>query len=196
MPSRSPCWRRAISCSRGCCSTARSSRSPRGSPSAWRPRHRGTRGACASRRSIAWPPPSSSGRSTRATSPRARAPRPHHEGASAGRPRPLARSVVSIREQAAIVVTLLRSAGALSFRELVAGVYEPGVVVARFLSVLELYRHAAISFEQLEPLGRADLALERPTAGPMRTSPPWEPIMSLTIPPRTSPAALSDPPDR
>lgn len=65
--------------------------------------------------------------------------------------------LVSIREQAAIVVTLLRDAGALSFRELVAGVRAPGVVVARFLSVLELYRHAALSFEQLEPLGELTL---------------------------------------
>lgn len=65
--------------------------------------------------------------------------------------------LVSIREQAAIVVTLLRNAGSLSFRELVAGATAPGVVVARFLSVLELYRHAALSFEQLEPLGELTL---------------------------------------
>nr|WP_235566747.1 ScpA family protein [Microbacterium sp. Root61] len=65
--------------------------------------------------------------------------------------------LVSIREQAAVVVALLRNAGALSFRELVAGVTQPGVFVARFLSVLELYRHAALSFEQLEPLGELTL---------------------------------------
>ncbi|WP_125132365.1 ScpA family protein [Microbacterium sp. 10M-3C3] len=65
--------------------------------------------------------------------------------------------LVSIREQAAIVVTLLRGAGTLSFRELVAGVTQAGVVVARFLSVLELYRHAALTFEQLEPLGELTL---------------------------------------
>ncbi len=65
--------------------------------------------------------------------------------------------LVSIREQAAIVVTLLRSTESLSFRELVAGVHEPGVVVARFISVLELYRHAALSFEQFEPLGELTL---------------------------------------
>jgi segregation and condensation protein A len=65
--------------------------------------------------------------------------------------------LVSIREQAAIVVTLLRDAGTLSFRELVAGATQPGVVVARFLSVLELYRHSALSFEQLEPLGELTL---------------------------------------
>ncbi|WP_435745843.1 segregation and condensation protein A [Microbacterium sp. PMB16] len=65
--------------------------------------------------------------------------------------------LVSIREQAAIVVTLLRGTEAVSFRELVAGVTEPGIVVARFISVLELYRHAALSFEQLEPLGELTL---------------------------------------
>lgn len=65
--------------------------------------------------------------------------------------------LVSIREQAAVVVTLLRSAGTLTFRELIAGASGTGVVVARFLSVLELYRHAALSFEQLEPLGELHL---------------------------------------
>jgi len=65
--------------------------------------------------------------------------------------------LVSIREQAAVVVTLLRDAGTLNFRELVAGVAQTGVVVARFLAVLELYRHAALSFEQLEPLGELTL---------------------------------------
>ncbi len=63
--------------------------------------------------------------------------------------------LVSIREQAAIVVSLLRAGGAHSFRELVAGVAadERGVIVARFLAILELYRRDAVSFEQAEPLG-------------------------------------------
>nr|WP_286303005.1 ScpA family protein [Microbacterium suwonense] len=65
--------------------------------------------------------------------------------------------LVSIREQAAVVVTLLRSTESLTFRELVSGVNEAGIVVARFISVLELYRHAALSFEQLEPLGELTL---------------------------------------
>ena len=64
--------------------------------------------------------------------------------------------LVSIREQAAIVVSLLRTGGARSFRELVAGVdaaAERGVIVARFLAILELYRRDAVGFEQAEPLG-------------------------------------------
>lgn len=60
---------------------------------------------------------------------------------------------VSIREQAAIVVATLRSAGTLTFRELVAGAGETAVVVARFLAILELYRGDFLTFEQLEPLG-------------------------------------------
>ena len=43
------------------------------------------------------------------------------------------------------------------FRQLIAGVDRPGIVVARFLAVLELYRHAAIGFEQIEPLGELTL---------------------------------------
>lgn len=65
--------------------------------------------------------------------------------------------LVSIREQAAVVVSIVRSKGSVSFRELIVGIDQPGVVVARFLSVLELYRHAAITFEQIEPLGELTL---------------------------------------
>ena len=65
--------------------------------------------------------------------------------------------LVSIREQAAHVVTVLRRGGSVNFRELIADAYTPGVIVARFLAVLELYRHAAITFVQDEPLG--DLTL-------------------------------------
>ena len=61
--------------------------------------------------------------------------------------------LVSIQEQAAHVVALLRSGGALTFRHLIAGAEQKGVIIARFLAVLELYRAAAISFDQLEPLG-------------------------------------------
>ncbi|WP_423923775.1 segregation and condensation protein A [Frigoribacterium sp. 2-23] len=65
--------------------------------------------------------------------------------------------LVSIREQAAIVVALLRRGDVLSFRELVAGVDQKGVVVARFLAILELYRRSALTFEQVEPLGELSI---------------------------------------
>ncbi|WP_157155898.1 MULTISPECIES: ScpA family protein [unclassified Diaminobutyricimonas] len=61
--------------------------------------------------------------------------------------------LISIREQAAHVVALLRQGEPMTFRQLIAGADQKGVIVARFLAVLELYRHASISFDQLEPLG-------------------------------------------
>jgi segregation and condensation protein A len=70
--------------------------------------------------------------------------------------------LVSIREQAAHVVSMLRRGEPMTFRQLISGVgglgtEAKGVIVARFLAVLELYRGAAISFEQIEPLGELTL---------------------------------------
>ena len=59
----------------------------------------------------------------------------------------------SDREQAALVVAQLRRGTPHTFRELIAGADRKGVIVARFVAVLELYRFAAVAFEQLEPLG-------------------------------------------
>ncbi|HLP23133.1 MAG TPA: ScpA family protein [Microbacteriaceae bacterium] len=70
--------------------------------------------------------------------------------------------LVSIREQAAHVVAMLKGGEPLTFRQLIAGAAQKGVVVARFLAVLELYRHAAVSFEQLEPLGELTLRWSAP----------------------------------
>lgn len=68
--------------------------------------------------------------------------------------------LVSVREQAAHVLSAIRQ-GPTTFRALIAGVVEKGVIVARFLAVLELYRQGALSFQQLEPLGDVTLQLAR-----------------------------------
>lgn len=60
---------------------------------------------------------------------------------------------VSIREQAAEVITMLRAKSSLTFRDIIGAVRDRAVVVARFLAVLELYRLSAIGFEQDSPLG-------------------------------------------
>ena len=65
--------------------------------------------------------------------------------------------LVSIREQAAHVVAILRAAETVNFRDLIVGADAKGVVIARFLAVLELYRRGALSFEQIEPLGELSL---------------------------------------
>ena len=61
--------------------------------------------------------------------------------------------LVSIREQAAHVVALLRRGEPMTFRQLIAGADQKGVIIARFLAILELFRGAFVGFEQLEPLG-------------------------------------------
>ena len=65
--------------------------------------------------------------------------------------------LVSIREQAAIVVALLRRGESMTFRQLIAGADQRGVIIARFLAVLELYRGGSLSYDQLEPLGELTL---------------------------------------
>lgn len=65
---------------------------------------------------------------------------------------------VSIREQAATVVAMLRNENSLSFRQLIAGVTERGVIVARFLALLELYRADAVAFQQVDPLGELQVS--------------------------------------
>ena len=60
---------------------------------------------------------------------------------------------VSVREQAALVVDRLRRERTCSFRTLVADADSTLVIVARFLALLELFREAAIAFDQAEALG-------------------------------------------
>ncbi|MFT4286377.1 segregation and condensation protein A [Nocardioides sp.] len=60
---------------------------------------------------------------------------------------------VSVREQAGIVVDRLRRAGTLTFRALVGDSPDTLTTVARFLSLLELFREGAVAFDQVTPLG-------------------------------------------
>ncbi|MGA5138133.1 segregation and condensation protein A [Streptomyces azureus] len=61
--------------------------------------------------------------------------------------------LVSVQEQAGIVVARLRELGEAGFRELVADTDDTLTVVARFLALLELYREKAVALEQETALG-------------------------------------------
>ncbi|WP_171908782.1 segregation/condensation protein A [Streptomyces nanshensis] len=61
--------------------------------------------------------------------------------------------LVSVREQAEVVVSLLRELGEVSFQRLTRDAPDTLTVVARFLALLELYRERAVSLEQEEALG-------------------------------------------
>ncbi|WP_406461641.1 segregation/condensation protein A [Streptomyces sp. NBC_00111] len=61
--------------------------------------------------------------------------------------------LVSVREQAEIVVVRLRAEGEISFRVLTEDAADTLTVVARFLALLELYREKAVALDQEEALG-------------------------------------------
>ncbi|MGA5408792.1 segregation and condensation protein A [Streptomyces lavendulocolor] len=60
--------------------------------------------------------------------------------------------LVSVREQAAVVVARLRERGEATFRELAGDAPDTLTVVARFLALLELYREKAVALDQEEAL--------------------------------------------
>lgn len=60
---------------------------------------------------------------------------------------------VSVREQAALVVERLRRQGTMTFRALCGDAGDTITKVARFLSLLELFREGAVGFDQVTPLG-------------------------------------------
>jgi segregation and condensation protein A len=61
--------------------------------------------------------------------------------------------LVSVQEQAGIVVARLRELGEASFRSLVEDTDDTLTVVARFLALLELYREKVVALDQEEALG-------------------------------------------
>ncbi|MFJ6834961.1 segregation/condensation protein A [Streptomyces sp. NPDC091209] len=61
--------------------------------------------------------------------------------------------LVSVQEQAQIVVARLRELGEASFRSLVEDTDDTLTVVARFLALLELYREKVVALDQEEALG-------------------------------------------
>ncbi|HEU4812584.1 MAG TPA: segregation/condensation protein A [Nocardioides sp.] len=60
---------------------------------------------------------------------------------------------VSVREQGAIVMDRLRRSGTMTFRALCGDSPDTLTTVARFLSLLELFREGAVAFDQMTPLG-------------------------------------------
>ncbi|MFG2498768.1 segregation and condensation protein A [Streptomyces sp. NPDC048441] len=61
--------------------------------------------------------------------------------------------LVSVQEQAGLVVARLRERGEVSFQVLVEDAGDTLTVVARFLALLELYREKAVSLDQEDALG-------------------------------------------
>lgn len=77
---------------------------------------------------------------------------------------------VSVREQAAVVVELLRHSGATTFRALAADAPDTLTTVARFLALLELFGEGVVAFDQLTPLGELHVRWTGGTDGSVEVS--------------------------
>ncbi|WP_130387239.1 segregation/condensation protein A [Kribbella sp. VKM Ac-2569] len=60
---------------------------------------------------------------------------------------------VTVREQAEVIIDRLRRQRSTTFRSLVADSPDTVTTVCRFLALLELFREAAVTFDQVTPLG-------------------------------------------
>ena len=82
----------------------------------------------------------------------------------------LHRPLVSVAEQAAKVVEQLRRSGRVTFRALIADAGSTLVIIARFLSLLELYREGVVRFEQVVSLGELQITWVGSAEGEIRVS--------------------------
>ncbi|MEE6272437.1 segregation and condensation protein A [Georgenia wangjunii] len=73
--------------------------------------------------------------------------------------------VVPVREQATLLVGRLRRLRSATFRTLTEDAASTAVVISRFLALLELFREAAVTFEQAEPLGELTVRWSGSEAG-------------------------------
>lgn len=73
--------------------------------------------------------------------------------------------LVSVREQAELLVDRLRQRRSLSFRALVADSPDKITTVCRFLALLELFRERAVAFDQETPLGELIVRWTGPDSG-------------------------------
>ncbi|MGP3967579.1 segregation/condensation protein A [Streptomyces sp. 6N223] len=78
--------------------------------------------------------------------------------------------LVSVREQAEVLVARLRASGEARFAELVADAPDTLTVVARFLALLELYRERAVALDQEQALGPLTVRWCGPEEGPTRVT--------------------------
>ena len=77
---------------------------------------------------------------------------------------------VSVAEQALVLADRLRRAGTLTVRALPGDSPDLVTTVARFLALLELFREAAVSFEQITPLGELTVRWTGPDEGELAIS--------------------------
>lgn len=90
------------------------------------------------------------------------------------------RPLVSVAEEATRVVEHLRRAGRATFRALIEGAESTLVIIARFLSLLELYREGVVRFEQVVSLGELQITWIGTATGEVAVSDEFDqPVKSI-----------------
>lgn len=90
------------------------------------------------------------------------------------------RPLVSVAEEATKVVEHLRRAGRATFRALIEGAESTLVIIARFLSLLELYREGVVRFEQMVSLGELQITWIGTATGEVAVSDEFDqPVKSI-----------------
>ena len=80
------------------------------------------------------------------------------------------RPLISVADEANLVVAMLRQRGSATFRSLVADADNTLVVIARFLAILELYKDSLIRFEQIVALGELHITWTGSAEGEIKVS--------------------------
>lgn len=90
------------------------------------------------------------------------------------------RPLVSVAEEATRVVEHLRRTGRATFRALIEGAESTLVIIARFLSLLELYREGVVRFEQMVSLGELHITWIGTASGEIAVSDEFDqPVKSI-----------------
>lgn len=90
------------------------------------------------------------------------------------------RPLVSVAEEATRVVEHLRRTGRATFRALIEGADSTLVIIARFLSLLELYREGVVRFEQMVSLGELQITWVGTATGEVAVSDEFDqPVQTL-----------------
>lgn len=90
------------------------------------------------------------------------------------------RPLVSVAEEATRVVEHLRRTGRATFRALIEGAESTLVIIARFLSLLELYREGVVRFEQMVSLGELQITWVGSATGEVAVSDEFDqPVQSI-----------------
>jgi segregation and condensation protein A len=82
----------------------------------------------------------------------------------------LHRPLVSVADEAVLVVEHLRKSGRATFRALIDGAQSTLVIIARFLALLELYREGVVRFEQVVSLGELQITWVGTASGEVAVS--------------------------